>query len=235
MKQNSCSIQKISDKDQFVSKATDLFLSIIRESIYNIGKANIALSGGSTPEPIFKNLSSIPNHRIDWNKVNIFWVDERCVPSEHPDSNFGNAKKLLLDNLPGVASYRIKGEKAPEEAAADYTKTLKNVLPKKNGLPYFNLIWLGMGTDGHTASIFPGTGTIQEMDKWVESVWMDNVKKHRVTLTLPVLNNAEKRMIVIRGKEKRELFDEIRDLLEKKYPIQHIYPSSSEDYWIIGE
>lgn len=235
MKQNSCSVDKISDNDQFVSRTTDLFLNIIKESIKKRGKANIALSGGSTPVPIFKKIRTLSSRDINWEMVNIFWVDERCVPPDHPDSNFRDANKLLLNYLPDATYYRIKGEKDPEKAALGYESTLNTVLPKKNGIPGFDLIWLGMGTDGHTASLFPGTNAIQEKYKWVVSVWVEKLNKHRVTITLPVLNNAEKRMIVIKGTEKRKLLNEIRDLREKKYPIQYIYPSSSEDYWIIGE
>ncbi|WP_445665610.1 6-phosphogluconolactonase [Fodinibius sp. AD559] len=227
-------ISKFKYEEKFKKRVAKLFILIINDAIEKKGEAYVALSGGSTPVPVFRFIREKCLEKVDWEKVCFFWVDERPVPPESEESNYGNACEKLLNYLPGVKRYRMKGEYSPEQAAKEYEQYLKKVVPSKDGLPCFDLIWLGMGSDGHTASIFPNSEMINEKKDWVKSVWVEKLNSYRITLTLPIINNAKNRMIVMKGKEKLEVFNEIQKIKEKKYPIQFIQPSTAKDYWMIG-
>ena len=236
MKMNKlATIYKYDNEESFFKRAANIFVTLITDSIKKREQAFVALSGGTTPIPVFKIIRDEFVDKVNWNKVSFFWVDERSVPPNHSDSNFGNARNKLLDYLPGIRTYRIKGEHPAKKAAKEYEECIEKVVPSSDGLPCFDLIWLGMGTDGHTASIFPQSTVINEQEKWVKDVWVNKHDTHRVTLTFPVINNARSRMIVIRGDSKLAIFKEIQQLEEKKYPIQYIYPSDADDYWIVGK
>jgi 6-phosphogluconolactonase len=227
-------LERIDDEERFKSRSAGLFIAIIKQALDDRGEAYVALSGGSTPLPIFEYIRTEFVDTINWENVSFLWVDERTVPPTHQDSNFGNACDVLLNYLPDVKTYRMKGEDPPEKAAEEYAGQLQTVVPAENGLPRFDLLWLGMGTDGHTASLFPNGEGLDEKDDWVKSVWVDKLETYRLTLTFPVINNARNRMIVINGQEKLAIFNEIQELEAKKYPIQYLDPSNAIDYWIIG-
>lgn len=231
---NITSIEKFDEEESFNRRATELFISLIKQTLQKRYEVFVALSGGTTPFPIFKMIKEKFLNYIDWGTVNFFWVDERAVPPAHKESNFGNANRELLEYLPGVKVYRLKGEIPQRDAVHEYKSYLKKMLPFEDGLPCFDLIWLGMGTDGHTASIFPNSEVIDERNEWVKGVWVDKLDAYRLTLTFPVINNARNRMILVRGAKKLKIFNEIQELEEKKYPIQYIYPSNAKDYWIVG-
>lgn len=227
-------IKKLSQPNSFTDYGATLITEILNDSIQNRSVCNIAISGGSTPLPVFDLLVKEYADSVQWKKVNVFWVDERCVAPDHSDSNFGTAEERLLRHLPGIRSYRIRGEASPEKAANEYAKVLNENVELQNNLPEFDLILLGMGDDGHTASLFPGTSVLNNQNKCVISVWVKKLKAKRITLTFPVLNNARNRIIMITGYEKYQLFRKIQQLKENKYPIQYIYPSRSNDSWLIG-
>ncbi|MGM0582633.1 MAG: 6-phosphogluconolactonase [Bacteroidota bacterium] len=227
-------ISKFEDERRFNKRVGNLFVSIINNAIEKKGKAYVALSGGSTPVPIFQYIREKCIEKVEWEKVSFFWVDERPVSPDSKDSNYGNASKLLLDYLPGAKTYRIKGENSPDLAANDYKEYIRRIVAFSEGLPCFDLMWLGMGTDGHTASIFPDSEVIHEKEEWVKSVWVEKLNSYRITLTLPVINNAKNRMIVMKGEKKLEVFNEIQKVEEKKYPIQFLQPSAAKDYWMIS-
>lgn len=227
-------IKEFSQSESFRDFAAALIIEILTDSIQKRGVCNIAISGGSTPLPVFDLLVKEYADSVEWKNVRVFWVDERCVAPDHSDSNFGTAKERLLRHLQGIHSYRMSGDSPPERVVVEYSKVLNENVPLQNDIPIFDLILLGMGDDGHTASLFPESNVLNEQKEWVRSVWVEKLKANRLTLTLPVLNNARNRIIMITGDQKHHLFREIQQLQENKYPIQYIYPSKSEDNWLIG-
>ncbi|MEL7342864.1 MAG: 6-phosphogluconolactonase, partial [Bacteroidota bacterium] len=168
---------------------------------------HIALSGGSTPRLLFEYLSEHFRESIPWGDVHLWWGDERCVPPDHEESNYLMTKETLLKGviLPPENVHRIKGENSPADEAVRYANEMKKSIPQKNDLPVFDLIYLGLGTDGHTASIFP-----DRMDL-LTSTDLTAVASHpesgqtRISLTGPVLNNARKIAFLVTGASKAEL------------------------------
>ncbi len=202
-------------------------LAIREKGVFFLG-----ISGGSTPLGAF-NILANTSDSLDWSKIYIFWVDERCVAPENPDSNFGIAYKVWLNKLP-VNFYRIKGEKDPFLAAKEYEDLIRDEIKTlKNGNPVFDLLLLGMGTDGHTCSLFPNTTILEEEKAIVKDVWVEKLNTNRISFTYPLVNNAKKRIIAIKGTKKIDIYQEVQSLDDIKYPIQGIYPSDSEDTWIL--
>lgn len=191
-----------------------------------------AISGGTTPLPIFVDLASQSN-ALDWSKVHTFWVDERVVDTESSDSNYGNAFRLWLNNSKINSFPMPVGNENLKEAAKVYEQQIIDLLPVQNKLPQFDLIWLGMGTDGHTASLFPKTLALNENEALVKENYVQLLDKWRMTLTFPLINNAQRRIISIKGSEKKAIFAEIKQDIEPKYPIQRIYPSIAKDTWMV--
>lgn len=175
------------------------------------GRLNIALSGGNTPKLIFQEMAANPEDYLAWKNVNFFWVDERCVAPSHTDSNYRMAEKNLLAPL-SIASgniFRIKGENNPENEAERYEEVLTENLPTANGLPKLDIILLGLGDDGHTASIFPN-----EIEKW-HSEKLCEVATHpitgqkRISMTGKIINNAEHKLFIVTGSSKADKIGEI--------------------------
>ena len=184
-------------------------------------KINIAISGGSTPNILFNVLSSKFSNKIMWSSINIFWVDERCVPPSDIESNYREAKIHLLDKIPIPASniFRIIGEEKPEEES-----TINNIVANKNGFPKFDIILLGIGEDGHTASIFPDQLELLTVDKTCSVAVHPLSGQKRITLTGRVINNASEVIYFAMGKKKAEIISDILNKSEnaKYYPAFHI-------------
>lgn len=186
----------------------------------------IALSGGSTPKLLFSLLAQLYNHDIDWSGIHLFWGDERCVPPNHGESNFGMTKTLLLDhiNIPAANVHRVRGEDEPTTEAIRYGAEISAVVPSKNGLPAFDLIILGMGEDGHTASIFPHQMELLEDTNICGVAIHPESGQKRVTLNGPVINNAHQIVFLVTGNGKAE---KVKTILNKEegylaYPAAHI-------------
>lgn len=205
-------------------------------------KINIALSGGSTPHLWFKRIAS---HRIShsfdivWHKVHFFWCDERCVPADHPDSNYGMAYKLFLKPL-GINSsniHRIRGEDDPEEEAIRYAKEIFKYVPVRDSIPVFDWIFLGMGDDGHTASIFPDQLNLLYSDKICEVAVHPQTGQKRITLTGKTLVNARRVTFIITGSSKSQIVHEILTGKppSKLYPAKHIRPLRGEPEWYLDK
>lgn len=155
------------------------------------GQFTIALSGGSTPRPLYQALASPPYaSEMEWERWHVFWSDERCVPANHEDSNYRMARTALLDHvgIPDSQVHRMRGEGIPRAAAKEYESAVKDVL--QSVAPSFDLILLGLGDDGHTASLFPGTEALREQDRLVVDNWVPDLQVHRITFTLPLINAA---------------------------------------------
>lgn len=196
------------DANAVATATADRLIAAGQAAIADHGRFHLALTGGSTPQLVCPVLVVPPRVvQLDWTKVEFFFGDERAVPARHPDSNYNTARQVMLDYLPGVGPgqvHRMIGEAADLEASARaYQALLNRILPKgASGLPEFDLIWLGMGPDGHTASLFPGTGALDETERWVVPNWVPQLDAWRLTLTFPILNAAREVNLVVTGGEK---------------------------------
>ena len=198
------------------------------------GRARIAVSGGSTPKAAFQLLADPEQpfrKRMPWEDLELFWVDERTVPPDHPDSNYHMTREALLDHVPlhPQQVHRMEGELDPEVAAARYESELRNTFRLEGAeTPRFDLISLGMGDDGHTASLFPHTAAIHEMGRLVTANHVPQKNTWRITLTWPVINQARSVFFLIGGADKAERVHEVfmgpRD--PERLPSQLIWPSS---------
>jgi 6-phosphogluconolactonase len=198
------------------------------------GRARIAISGGSTPKAAFALLGDPAKPwraQMPWDSLDLWWVDERCVPPDHADSNYRMTREALLDKAPLKPDqiHRMKGELEPAEAAAEYEMDLRNAFGlKDNKRPQFDLLQLGMGPDGHTASLFPHTAALHESNRLVVANHVETVKDSwRVTLTRPVINHASDVFFLIGGADKAQILKEVLLGAEdpERLPSQSIAPS----------
>jgi 6-phosphogluconolactonase len=193
-------------------------------------KCFIALSGGSTPKIIFQTLSEHFKEKIRWNKIHLFWCDERCVPPDDSESNYGMTKKFLIDftDIPEENVHRIIGENEPEQEAVRYSKEIKNNVVSKNELPSFDLVMLGIGEDGHTASIFPDQMQLLSSNKICDVAVHPFSGQKRITLTGKVINNSDKVIFLLTGKSKADILRKIIEENKKIYPAEFINPVNGE-------
>jgi 6-phosphogluconolactonase len=196
------------------------------------GSATLAVSGGSTPRIMFEWMARQP---FDWSAIDLFWVDERCVPADDAQSNYRMTREALLDRAPLASTqiHRIKTELIPDEAAEAYIDDISHVFRLRSGeLPVFDVIQRGMGPDGHTASLFPGEPLIQNHTGIATAVWVEKMKQHRVTLLPGVLERARRTLCLVTGADKAEGLHEVlngpRDPLHIPSQI-----SSAEMEWFV--
>jgi 6-phosphogluconolactonase len=227
-------IKVVPDAAHVASAAAEQILTAAQQSIGQHDRFAIALAGGHTPEALYNLLSRSPyREQIDWAKVEVFFGDERCVPPDSPESNFGMAQRALLSKvpIPGDNIYRMRGEIAPEEAAKEYGLMLK----EKFGDRGLDLVLLGMGDDGHTASLFPNTQALKERDHRCVANFVPKLKSWRLTLSAPFLNRSGQVIVLVAGEEKaarvKEVLEGPRDL--DRLPIQSIEPASGHMLWIL--
>jgi 6-phosphogluconolactonase len=198
------------------AEAADGFVTAARHAVRHRGRFLVALSGGRTPHAAFHLLRSAPRvTQVAWEQVEILWSDERAVPPDDPDSNYGAARESLLAHLPGLrpeAVHRMPGEAADlDRAARDYEDELRQVADAADGeVPVLDLVWLGMGVDGHTASLFPGNDALKITDRLVVATWPPGYDTPRLTLTYPVLNAARQVTFLVAGAEKAETLAAVR-------------------------
>lgn len=198
----------------------------------------VALSGGSTPKALYELLAN-PNEpfrdQIPWPSIHFFWSDDRHVPPGDPESNYGMANEVMLSRVPVSPNniHRIHGEN-PDAAqgAQEYEEEIQTVTGQD--LPRLDLILLGLGTDGHTASIFPGSEVLHETERLVAAPWVEKLKTYRITMTLPLLNNAASVVFLVSGREKAEI---VKEVLEgpKRYPAQAVSPTNGELLWLLDK
>ncbi len=215
-------------------RAAEEFTQAAEKAAAARGRARIAVSGGSTPKAAFALLADPAQPwraRMPWDKLELFWVDERCVPPDDADSNYRMTREALLDKVPLKPEqvHRMEGELDPAVAAARYESLLRNTFRLEGAeSPRFDLVWLGMGPDGHTASLFPHTAAIHEMGRLVTANHVPQKDTWRLTLTWPVINNASTVFFLIGGADKAEVVREVfmgnRD--PERLPSQLIWPAS---------
>ncbi|MGA8044620.1 MAG: 6-phosphogluconolactonase [Terracidiphilus sp.] len=223
------------DAASLAERAVVHLIAAVEEAIRRRGRARIAISGGSTRKAAFQMLADpkqVWRKSMPWDKLDIYWVDERCVPPDHPDSNYRMTRETLLDHVPLKPEqvHRMEGELDPQVAASRYESMLRDTFRLEGAeSPRFDVIALGMGDDGHTASLFPCTEAIHEMGRLVTANHVPQQKDSwRITLTWPVINHADSVFFLIGGAEKaariKEVFLGPRD--PERLPSQLIWPSS---------
>jgi 6-phosphogluconolactonase len=198
------------------------------------GVFNIALSGGTTPRQTYERLATEPySSEIDWSHVHVFWGDERCVPPDHPDSDFGMAKRALLDHvsISGANVHRMRGELDAKDAAAQYESEISAHFASSD--PKFDLILLGLGEDGHTASLFPRTSALYEESRLVIENYVRDLEAWRVTFTFRLINTAEQVVFLAAGSKKADIVSKVIDEKLPEYPASHVDPITGELHWLL--
>ena len=226
------------DPAAMAERAAHILAAACEEAVAERGVFKIALSGGQTPIPLFSLLAASDwADRLPWDKMTFFWVDERCVGPEHPESNYGLARRELLSHVPAMHFFRMRGEADPVEAAVKYEQQIRNDFnlgPQE--LPRFDFMLLGMGEDGHTGSIFPNSPALAEKKRLVIDQYVPERKADRLTLTLPVINNARCCMFLVTGAEKHDVLSRALNLLaEAPRPPQMVRPSIGDLIWVVDE
>ncbi len=213
------------------------FSEYLRDFIRERDRVNISLSGGSTPKVVFEILAKQFKDQIPWERVHFFWGDERCVSPDDEQSNYRMTRKYLLDPLgiPSQNIHRIRGEEEPEAEAIAYEEVLKLNLPQERGLPRFDMVILGMGDDGHTASIFPHQIELWHSPRICEVAVHPQSGQQRISLTGGIINNAEEVVFLVTGSSKAEKFREIVNTEEgyKSYPAALVRPDSGKLNWFL--
>ena len=236
-------VRILADPEELSRTAAEEFVRRTDEAVRAGGTAAVALAGGSTPRALYRLLAGegapmLPG-RIPWGQIHFFWGDERHVPTDHPESNYRMAHEAMLSRVPVPPGniHRIQGE-IPDAASAarEYARTLREVFRLASGqLPRFDLILLGMGPDGHTASLFPGTDAALEREKLVAAPWVEKLRGYRITLTPPVLNHAACVMFLVSGEEKAETVRAVLqgDYQQERLPAQLIRPRQGRLLWML--
>jgi 6-phosphogluconolactonase len=206
----------LQDAAAVARETAERFVAAAAAAIAERGRFSVALSGGSTPKAVYPLLVSQPLvSRVDWSRVEFFWGDDRSVPPDDPESNFGVAQQMLISHLPGVGPdsvHRMPADAADRDAAAAaYADEIVRVLGGSSSQPpVFDLVWLGMGADGHTASLFPDSEALDVSDRWVVANWAPRLASWRMTLTFPVLDAARQALFVVTGGDKADALRQVR-------------------------
>ncbi|MBI4380088.1 MAG: 6-phosphogluconolactonase [candidate division NC10 bacterium] len=233
----------VADQTALAKEAAERCARMAQETVARAGRFTIALSGGSTPKLLYSLLAAEPySTRLPWQQTHVFWGDERAVPPADPDSNFGMAKATLLDRVPIPAdrAHRIEAERPDLNVTArEYEAEIASVfaVPPTGDPPSFDLILLGLGPDGHTASLFPHTEALRETGRWVVRNHVPTLKTDRVTLTAPILNRAATVLFLVAGAEKASALQAVLEGPSdpERLPAQLIRPTSGRLMWLVDK
>jgi 6-phosphogluconolactonase len=231
-------ITVLDDPESLYVHAAEEIAHIAGEAICSHGEFTFCLSGGSTPEKVYELLATRFKLSVDWKEVQFFWGDERCVPPAHPHSNYGMAERAMLSKLELRSSqiHRIRGEDPPSDAARKYEDEVRAACAVGPGeFPHLDMVLLGLGENRHTASLFPGSPALHEMERLAVAVEVDAEDRNRITLTPPAINSARRVMFIAAGQAKAEA---VRDVLEgphdpDRIPAQAIAPVEGEILWML--
>lgn len=227
-------IQMACDRDQLAKMAAGRIVEAAEGAIGKTGRFSLVLSGGSTPKALYELLAEAPyKDQVEWDKVHIFFGDERCVAPDHADSNYRMANEAMLSKLPipPAQVHRMRGEIAPVDAAAEYDALLRSFF----AIDGPDVVLLGLGDDAHTASLFPHTAALSADDKLCVSNWVEKLKATRLTMTASFLNRAHEVIFLVAGATKA---DAVRQVLEgesdpDRLPAQRIKPSDGQLIWLL--
>lgn len=220
-------IEIYADPEELALAAAEYFVAQCPETV--------ALSGGSTPKLMFQLLADQFREQLAWSRIHFFWSDERHVPPDDAESNYRMANEALLSHVPVTTDcvHRIRSENPDAAAvASEYEQTIRAVT--KETLPRLDLIFLGLGTDGHTASIFPGSDVLHETERLVAAPYVEKFQTYRITMTLPLLNNGASIVFLVSGAEKAEIVKAVLQG-ENKYPAQAVNPTQGELIWMLDK
>jgi 6-phosphogluconolactonase len=235
----SFELRRLTTPQDLFQAAAEEVVRTAADAVAERGRFTIALSGGSTPKNLYTLIAANANTSLPWERIFFFWGDERHVPPEDAESNYRMAKETLLSKvaIPAGNIFRIPAEYADATASADaYERTLQKFFALAPGeFPRLDLILLGMGPDGHTASLFPETGALREKSRLVVSNWVEKLKASRITVTLPVLNSARCVAFLVSGSDKAAA---LREVLEgsgpaEKYPSKLVRPTDGNVIWFV--
>jgi 6-phosphogluconolactonase len=232
---------QIADGPESLSEAVaERFVRLSASAVETRGRFSVALAGGSTPRAVYEVLSNTRavRERVPWGRIDFFWGDERHVAPDHADSNYRMAVESLLSKVPVPCEHihRIRAEYPDADVAAlEYEQEIRATLAQPGGTPRFDLILLGLGADGHTASLFPGTPALLEQSRWCVANWVDSLAVHRITMTLPLINRARVVLFTVSGEEKAEI---VRKVLRssnaaRALPAQLVRPTDGEVWWLL--
>jgi len=233
----SADVRRVTTPQDLFQAAAEEVIRVATASIARRGRFTIALSGGSTPKNLYTLIAA--NASLPWGKMFFFWGDERHVPPTDPESNYRMAEEAILSRVPVPPGniFRIPAEKPDAAAAAEaYDETLRKFFATAPGqFPRFDLILLGLGPDGHTASLFPETAALQERSRLVVANWVEKLNASRITLTLPVLNAAQEVTFLVSGADKAPVLHEVLEgkTPGEKYPSKLVRPSDGELIWFV--
>lgn len=237
----TANIEVFNRSEELFKKAAEKIIAIGHEAVQSKGRFTLVLSGGNTPKGVYSVLASAEfKNELPWNKVHVFWGDERSVVQTHPDSNFRMAKESLLDHVAVSAAniHRIASEEDPMLAAQQYEDEIREFFDIADGeIPVFDLILLGMGDDGHTASLFPESEALNIKDRLVAENYVKKLNSHRITFTFPVINHAQNVLFLVSGSSKSSM---VRQVLEPKatdpvLPSRKVQPTSGSLFWFLDK
>ena len=228
-------VKVFSDADALAHAAAEHFVERARETIAENDRFRVALSGGSTPKAMFSLLASDEfAPQVDWAHVQVFWSDERAVPPVHPDSNYYMARETLLSRvpIPDGNIYRIQAQREPSQAAADYEMLLRSLFGEH---PRMDLLFLGMGDDGHTASLFPHTKALDETQRWVVENYVEKLGVWRITFTAHAINAAAQVMFLVSGVNKAQRLHQVLKGQHQSHelPSQLVKPTDGTLFWYV--
>ncbi len=236
MKNNTTHIEILKNGRELYSKAADFIIQTSEKAIREKGYLTIALSGGSTPKKLYEELVKHHRSKSIWRHAFFFWSDERPVKLEHPESNAGMAMQHLLRplNIAAEQIYTVPTDRIPiQRVAAAYEDDLLDFFRQHNSDPRFDLILLGIGEDGHTASLFPNTVALNENKKLIAANWVEKLNTWRITFTYPLINMAGRVLFLVTGAKKAKILNKIFTTREQQYPAQKVEPVNGESYWFI--
>jgi 6-phosphogluconolactonase len=234
-------LRVVPDTNSLFQVGAEEFANQLESTLKSSDRFTVALSGGSTPKGLFSLLATNYRDRLPWNKIFFFWGDERHVPPDNSESNYRMAHETLLSKVPVPATnvFRVPAENPDaSHAAEEYERTLREFFHTAPGtFPQFDLILLGMGPDGHTASLFPGTSSLQEKTKLVVATWVEKFKTYRITFTAPLINQAKIVMFLVAGSDKSSALKEVLEGHQSAelFPSKLIKPIKGRLIWLVDE
>lgn len=236
MKAERYRLEVVEDPDELATVAARRVVQAIQSRLQVTDRFSLVLAGGSTPKALYQRLAHLPYaEEIDWARLHLFWGDERCVPPDHPHSNYHMARQALLEHVPVPPGqiHRMSGELPPAEAAQASAKELTQFFGDRQ--PQFDLILLGMGADGHTASLFPYSPALKENRRWVVANYVSSQQSWRITLTVPAINAGREILFLVSGADKANTLQRVLEgpFQPDELPAQYIQPATQPALWLV--
>lgn len=232
-------IEVFADNSALNTATAERIVAAAGRAVAERGAFHLVLSGGETPKPLYELLATPAwKSRLDWSRTHVYWSDERCVPVEDPRSNAGMTRRALLDHVPVPPSqvHPLYAGGDPKQAAVDYEALIRRI-GRPDRLPRFDLVLLGLGADGHTASLFPGTAAVAERQRLVCELYLPEQGMHRLTMTLPLLNQARQVVFLVAGAGKaamlQQVLSDVVDSAGQMPPARLVRPVGGELEWLV--